>query len=296
MAEVAKVQTNVTEKQLIETMALVWDHIPGDDQYSPSPRTLCLLAAQWALETASGSAMMNYNVAGIKAGPTEQHTYYWTFEDMAPAQAQAVVDASTTSAPAEFRDPKVLPDGRWRVWVGPKHPAARFRAYDSLSDGVIDYLARLKRGRFSAAWTEVLHGNPTQFAQKLKDLNYYTADVWAYAHLLAANYNRLLAMYGGSARNALSNIKGAWDVTIGNWSGIFLFSGTADVSWEDPKKAKGVRHKGYWWTDDDAILWQFADDPPAFRRTFQIDQPFQTPMQGNILPRGSGFFQMSKRP
>jgi hypothetical protein len=68
------------------------------------------------------------------------------------------------------------------------------------------------------------------------------------------------------------HIKGAWDVTIGNWSDVFLFSGTADVSWEDQTKAKGVRHKGYWWTDDDAILWQFADDPPASRRTFRIDQ------------------------
>lgn len=296
MAEVAAAKTNVTEKQIIETMVQVWDHIGGDDLYSPSPRTLCLLAAQWALETGSGSAMMNYNVAGIKAGANEQHTYYWTFEDLPAVQAQAVVDASTTSAPAEFRDPKVLPDGRWRVWVGPKHPAARFRAYSSLSDGVIDYLTRLKRGRYAAAWDDAVHGNPAGFAQKLKDGGYFTADTWTYAHLLAANYNRLLAMYGQSARNALSNIKGTWDVTIGNWAGVFVFSGTADVSWEDPKKAKGVKHKGYWWTDDDAILWQFGDDPPAYRRTFRIDQPFQTPMQGNILPKGQGFFQMTRRP
>lgn len=296
MAEVAAAQTNVTEKQLIETMAQVWDHIGGDDLYSPSPRTLCLLAAQWALETGSGSAMMNYNVAGIKAGANEQHTYYWTFEDMSAVRAQAMVDASTTTAPAEFRTDKVRPNGNWRVWVGPKHPAARFRAYNSLPDGVIDYLIRLKRGRFAPAWAEVLHGNPTQFALKLKDLGYYTADAWDYGHLLAANYNRLLAMYGASAKNALSNIKGTWDVTIGNWTGVFVFSGTADVSWEDPQKARGVRHKGYWWTDDDAILWQFADDPPAYRRTFRVDQLFQSPAQGDILPRGQGFFQMSRRP
>lgn len=305
MARFAPVKTVVSPEKMIQTMALTWDRVSGSDPYTPSPRTLCLLAAQWALETASGQSMMNNNPAGIKANTNEDHTYYWTFEDLPPTQAQAIVDRSTTDQPAEFHDgttegqenDKVRKNGNWRVHIGPDHPASRFRSYDTLTAGVEDYLRRLKSGKFAPAWQEVVKGDPSEFAQKLKDLKYYTADAWDYAHALAIHFNNFMTTYGKSGKDIMKGLNGTWDVTIGRnaWSGIFVFSGTAEVYWEDPVIAKGKKHKGFWWSDDEAIRWQFDDDPAGWRRTFVITLPFKTPMTGNVLPQGRGFFEMTKR-
>src|SRR5437773_2522292 len=103
MARFDATKTVVTPQEMFQAMALAWDRVAGGDPHSPSPRTISLLTAHWALETGSGASMMNYNVAGIKANADEDHTYYWTFEDnLGPAEAQAVVDRSTAAAPAKF--------------------------------------------------------------------------------------------------------------------------------------------------------------------------------------------------
>ncbi|MFZ3343300.1 MAG: hypothetical protein WA213_20655 [Terriglobales bacterium] len=293
MAYFPPVKTPITFRQLITALSLAWPSMPDAPPFSPSARTLCLLGGQWAFETASGASMMNYNVAGIKAGANEDHTYYWTMEDLTPAQAQAVVDASTTAEPAEFRADKVRANGKWRVWVGPNHPTARFRSYASLQAGVTGYLGILKR-RYNAAWDAVVHGDAGEFVQKLASLGYFTGNAMDYARGVAGYMNGFLSSYRSASQLNPNDVNGTWDVTIGPWSGIFVFSAPASVYWEDPK-AKKIHHRGYWWGNSQSVQWQFDDDPKNARRTFKIDLPFQTPMNGLILPAGMGFFQMSKR-
>jgi hypothetical protein len=293
MAYFPPVKTQVAFRELVTALSLAWPSMPDAPPFSPSVRTLCLLCAQWAFETASGAAMMNYNVAGIKAGANEDHTYYWTMEDLPAGQAQAAVDRSTQQEPAEFRADKIRPDGRWRVWFGPNHPTARFRAYPSLQAGVAGYLSTLRR-RFAPAWEFVLHADAAGFVQKLASLGYFTGDPVDYARGVAAYMNGFLSSYSSSTKTALGDLLGTWDVKIGPWSGIFVFSAPASVYWADPKAA-AARHSGYWWGNEESVQWQFSDDPKNFRRTFKIELPFQSPMNGVILPAGQGFFEMSRR-
>jgi hypothetical protein len=293
MAYFPPVKTQVAFRELVTALSLAWPSMPDAPPISPSVRTLCLLCAQWAFETASGAAMMNYNVAGIKAGANEDHTYYWTMEDLPAGQAQAAVDRSTQQEPAEFRADKIRPDGRWRVWFGPNHPTARFRAYPSLQAGVAGYLSTLRR-RFAPAWEFVLHADAAGFVQKLASLGYFTGDPVDYARGVAAYMNGFLSSYSSSTKTALGDLLGTWDVKIGPWSGIFVFSAPASVYWADPKAA-AARHSGYWWGNEESVQWQFSDDPKNFRRTFKIELPFQSPMNGVILPAGQGFFEMSRR-
>lgn len=92
-----------------------------------------------------------------------------------------------------------------------------------------------------------------------------------------------------------SYIVGKWDVEIGPWKGVFVFEKTGamqgSVYWMDT--ASLTKHGGYWSARDGAISWQFSDDPPRFKRTFNVVLPLQSLVNGSVQP--SGFFKMLKQ-
>ena len=119
----------------------------------PSGRTVDVLAAQVALETAHGNAMYNFNFGGIKgASPQGETANYLTRE---------VIDG---------RDVR-LPQG--------------FRAYGSLDEGARDYVSVLS-ARFPQAYAQAVAGNVDGFAHALKASHYYTAAEDQYAAGLRA--------------------------------------------------------------------------------------------------------------
>lgn len=87
-----------------------------------------------------------------------------------------------------FRCSEII--GGREVWFDPPHPQTRFRAYDSLDDGVSDYLATLRK-RFDRAWAEVEAGDPADFAHVLHEQHYYTASEPLYTRALLAWYHKL---------------------------------------------------------------------------------------------------------
>jgi hypothetical protein len=87
-------------------------------------------------------------------------------------------------------------------------------------------------------------------------------------------------------------LAGTWNVTIGTWTGVFVFSENSTVYWAE--NTRGKQHKGKWWRSQDKLQWQFHDDPPAFRRTFTVPLPLRTTAPGVILPAGLGFFTMTR--
>lgn len=132
-----------------------------------APAQLCVLLAQWALETARGAAMHCWNVGNIKcpAGDaSHDYTYFACTE---------VVNGKT-------------------VAIEPPAIGCRFRAFLSLDAGVSDYLATV-RARFGSAWPAVLAGDPESFAALLKAAGYYTAPEPSYAAGLRARYDEFSA-------------------------------------------------------------------------------------------------------
>ena len=119
----------------------------------PSGRTVDVLAAQVALETARGDAMYNFNFGGIKgASPRGETANYMTRE---------VVGGRDV------------------------HLRQGFRAYASLDEGARDYVAVL-RARFPQAYAQAVAGNVDGFAHALKESHYYTAAEDQYAAGLRA--------------------------------------------------------------------------------------------------------------
>jgi mannosyl-glycoprotein endo-beta-N-acetylglucosaminidase len=119
----------------------------------PNARTVDVLAAQVALETARGNTMYNFNFGGIKgASPQGETANYMTREVVGGRDVQ-------------------LRQG--------------FRAYASLDEGARDYVAVL-RTRFPQAYAQAVAGNVDGFAHALKESHYYTAAEDQYAAGLRA--------------------------------------------------------------------------------------------------------------
>jgi len=130
----------------------------------PARASLLVLMAQWGHETALGSACLNWNLAGIKHTPGDGH-------DFAVYQT-------------------------WEVLNG-KHVVLdqQFRAYQSLSEGVHDYLTLL-RTRFGYAWPAVEAGDVADFARRLRARGYYTDLVDSYTRGLQARYSAIDSFLG----------------------------------------------------------------------------------------------------
>jgi hypothetical protein len=88
-------------------------------------------------------------------------------------------------------------------------------------------------------------------------------------------------------------LPGTWSVTIGGWSGFFLFATNKGCSWSDG----GIRHTGKWKVVGSGAQWRFDDDLKGWERDFFLAAPFKSNMQGDIkikdVPHGG--FVMSKQ-
>jgi hypothetical protein len=121
-----------------------WTKVTGE---APDDKTVALLTAQWAHETAHGASMYNYNFGGIKGtGPTGLSVEQHTKEGWGRSERQ-ITD--------------------------------RFRAYESPEAGAEDYV-KLLTHRFPEATSAARAGNAEGFVQGLKQRGYFTGDAQAY--------------------------------------------------------------------------------------------------------------------
>ncbi len=121
-----------------------WTKVTGE---APDDKTVALLTAQWAHETAHGASMFNYNFGGIKGtGPTGLSVEQHTKEGWGRSERQ-ITD--------------------------------RFRAYESPEAGAEDYV-KLLTHRFPEATGAARAGNAEGFVQGLKQRGYFTGDAQAY--------------------------------------------------------------------------------------------------------------------
>jgi len=122
----------------------------------------------------------------------------------------------------------LTPDGALDVILGgvvggkrivnfyPPNPATRFRAFDSLEAGALDYLSILA-DRFASAWRYLEAGDAPGFAAALSRARYYTADPKSYAAGLVSlqrEYSHLTIDLSAPARDTLDGLAATQSDTL----------------------------------------------------------------------------------
>lgn len=129
-----------------------------------------VLWAQYMIET-GGAACWNWNLGNVKV-----------------TQGQVDAGASWIDLP-----------GTWEVIAGKRvvlpegHPGRRFRAYESLADGMVEHLLFLRNKRYQVAWPAVLAGDCMAFARLLKSAGYFTASAEDYGAGMGWHFRRWMA-------------------------------------------------------------------------------------------------------
>lgn len=185
--------TPLSKLEVAVALARCWLALTGT---FPFDTTVRLLVAQSALETGWWEHCRAYNMGNIKGAPSDGRDFAFfpcnevlTWEQAsrliagAPqrpdgeGKAAAVDHASTSARTARLG----LDDGRVVVQFWPDHPAARFRAFRTLDDGMHDHLNFLRgQARFAAALAAAAAGDTAGFVRGLKAGGYFTADEAAY--------------------------------------------------------------------------------------------------------------------
>lgn len=148
--ELDTVKTLCTPEQMAEALSFAWIKLFNE---VPRKESICILLAQWALETGWGKACYCWNIGNYKHvdGDNRDYCYY---------KCNEIIGGRVI-----WFDPTVEKD----------RPYCCFRAYKTIEAGAIDYVASLHK-RFTLAWPDVVSGDPAGFAHDLKRQGYYTAN------------------------------------------------------------------------------------------------------------------------
>ncbi len=152
---IAPERTRARPKEIFAALSEAWPRVIGGE---PPRESVLLLVAQWGIETANGRACWNWNLGNVKRVQGEPWTWLNNVWEILRGQ---------------------------RVTFNPPHPQTHFRAFHSLEDGAEAYLTFLQR-KYAGAWDAALSGDPRDFAHRLKELRYYTADEHDYGAALEA--------------------------------------------------------------------------------------------------------------
>lgn len=185
-------KTVVTTQDMLTALGTAWANYFHNP---PTKEQICILIAQWALETGWGKFMWNYNIGNAKSVNSDGRDYtFFTCNEILPiATAQKMLAASPGLV--EIRS---TTGTTANTYFHPEHPACRFRAFTTLALGAADYLDLLVN-RFSDdnqeknAWHWVTVGDPSAFCHALKLKGYYTADEGQYTNIVLTVYKKLLA-------------------------------------------------------------------------------------------------------
>lgn len=158
--QVPKTNTPVSDAQMAQAIINVWHRLFGT---AASKEQVYMIMAQNAIETGGKrEAMHNYNVGNIIVGNSD-HDYFlggdWMYTDKSETTKKTITQ--------------------------------KFRAYNSLEDGVEDYLKLLSGSkRYAPAWQHIMHPDLKEYSKSLHDAGYYGAKEEVYTKGLLAQFNR----------------------------------------------------------------------------------------------------------
>lgn len=154
---VNRIRTYISDSQMAAAISSGWQKLFGEQ---PTQDQIAMVLAQNALETGNRKSMWNYNVGNITTSGKD----YNYFDDL------------TTSE-------QVSP-GKW------EKKNLKYRAYNSLEEGVLDYLKFLSSKRYQNAWQHIINPNPIAFSKELKRSGYYTANEAPYTAGITKLFNQ----------------------------------------------------------------------------------------------------------
>ena len=154
----------------------------------PTKQVVAILLSQWALETGRGRYMHCYNIGNIKASKNYKGNYcYYYCSEIVPTRIANKWKQQYGSLVKVGKR-----RGRYvEVFLYPKHPATKFRAYKSLADGAVDYIELLAK-RFRSAMRYAVKGDVEKFSRELHRIGYYTASVDKYTKTMKALYREMI--------------------------------------------------------------------------------------------------------
>lgn len=153
------------------------------------PETVATLMAQSALESGRWQSMFNFNVSNIKCEPTRAglYTCFPLLNEIIKGKTVWFSDVAELTGKGGSPVGAVHP-------LPPGHPQSRFRAYDTLTDGVKDKLNFLNRTRYAVAKDAALGGSPGAYSRALSTAGYYTANVDSYTRSLVSLFSTYLPL------------------------------------------------------------------------------------------------------
>ena len=169
---VKRIRTNVSELDMANAIKQAWVDLFGKE---PFKEQVAMLMAQNSLETGNRKSMWNYNVGNITTGGNSKYNF---FDDL------------TT-------DEQIKP-GKW------EKRNLKYRSYDSLKEGVKDYIRLISGGRYAKAWQSVVNPDPVAFSKALKQSGYYTANEAPYTKGLTALFKQYVSKSNYSTQKGTS--------------------------------------------------------------------------------------------
>lgn len=142
--------TPVTPSDFFAALRTAWIEQFGSE---PARVSLLVLMAQSGLETGLWRKLHRFNFGNAKSPPGDPHRY-------------------TMYSCSEI-------DHGVETVYHPPNPICRFRAYETIDEGMRDYLDLLSV-RFRPAWAAVRAGDPAAFVESLSAQHYFTASVVSY--------------------------------------------------------------------------------------------------------------------
>lgn len=144
------IHTDVTRESFVAAAEAALAKLFGKPAQHAS---VALLWAQFALETGRGKSCWNYNLGNRKARPGERYVVLRTFE-----------------------------------FVGGKRVNcdANFAAFESLDEGMADWIELYSRQHYAAARAQLEAGDAAAFAKALHDAGYFTAPLADYQRSLVS--------------------------------------------------------------------------------------------------------------
>jgi hypothetical protein len=177
-------KTTLVKEDLAKSVWAAWVHLFGGN---PKKESIWVLLAQIQLETGL-KYCHNFNLGNVKSVEGDGHDYqfFGCGEELPLSVAQhAVHDSPLVKVVRTYMSGKTQMAS---VWIEPEHPWCRFRAFNSLLEGSVDYVKLLNK-RFQKSWPAVIAGDPVLFAHLLKVQGYYTADELVYATSVKSCFN-----------------------------------------------------------------------------------------------------------
>lgn len=203
------VATRVKFEELAAAMRAAWE---ASLNAPPTDRALCVLLTQASMESAQWKGTVCFNFSRTKATPswTRDHCFQPTEESVPRASAEQMLLSKAPRGDGVAGHNIVVelhPSKFARVRLYPDHPAARFKAYESLEAGASAYFAEL-HDRLRPVWDEIAAGDPRAFVRALDARNYSTSGAERYLPPFMWVFERYAGRLSDAAGGGLRVIEG----------------------------------------------------------------------------------------